>query len=231
VPLHVLHRAVAPAGEPGVEPVCGLRDVEVGDADPREAEFGAPRADARGQRRPVARSGACILRGIDSLMPDDSSGIAAFTAVKLSLPDAEATAALGARSRARPAPPRRRARARLQLNLSGDLGAGKTALARAMLKALGVSGPVKSPTFALLEPYSVSSLDFHHFDFYRFADPSEFGSSGFRDHFGPGRICAIEWPERAGPRLPSADLSIALSVDGDGRTASIAAASQLARHV
>ncbi len=96
-----------------------------------------------------------------------------------------------------------------------------------MLKALGVAGPVKSPTFALLEPYSVSSLDFYHFDFYRFADPSEFGSSGFRDLFGPGRICAIEWPERAGPRLPTADLSIALRLDGDGRVASIAPASQL----
>jgi len=152
----------------------------------------------------------------------------AFTAVKLSLPDAEATAALG-RALAR-AVQRHLDGVRahgLQLNLSGDLGAGKTALVRAMLKALGVSGPVKSPTFALLEPYSVSSLDFHHFDFYRFADPSEFGSSGFRDHFGPGRICAIEWPERAGPRLPTADLSIALSVDGDGRRASITAASQL----
>jgi tRNA threonylcarbamoyladenosine biosynthesis protein TsaE len=115
----------------------------------------------------------------------------------------------------------------LQLNLSGELGTGKTALVRAVLQALGVSGPVKSPTFALLEPYSVSSLDFYHFDFYRFADPSEFGSSGFRDYFGPGRICAIEWAERAGPRLPTADLTIALSVDGDGRTASIAAASHL----
>ena len=72
----------------------------------------------------------------------------------------------------------------LPLTVSGELGAGKTALVRAVLRALGVSGPVKSPTFALLEPYSVSSLDFDHFDFYRFADPSEFGSSGFRDHFG-----------------------------------------------
>lgn len=151
-----------------------------------------------------------------------------FTDVSLALPDAAATATLG---RALGHAVQRHLDAvranGLQLNLSGDLGAGKTALVRAVLKALGVSGPVKSPTFALLEPYSVSSLDFYHFDFYRFADPSEFGSSGFRDHFGPGRICAIEWPERAGPRLPTADLSIALSVDGDGRTVSIAAASQL----
>lgn len=115
----------------------------------------------------------------------------------------------------------------LQLNLAGDLGAGKTALVRAMLRALGVSGPVKSPSFTLLEPYAVSSLDFYHFDFYRFADPNEFGSSGFRELFGPGRICVIEWPERAGPRLPTADLSIALSIDGDGRSASLTAGSQL----
>jgi tRNA threonylcarbamoyladenosine biosynthesis protein TsaE len=152
----------------------------------------------------------------------------AVPVVSLSLPDAEATSkfgrALGHAVQRHLVDVRTRG---LQLNLSGDLGAGKTALVRAMLRALGVRGPVKSPSFALLEPYSVSSLDFHHFDFYRFADPSEFGSSGFRDHFGPGRICAIEWPERAGPRLPSADLSIALSVDGDGRRATIAAASQL----
>ncbi len=146
------------------------------------------------------------------------------------LPDAEATIALGqalghsvrqhvAEIRA----------AGLQVNLSGELGAGKTELVRAMLRALGVTGAIKSPTFALLEPYAVSSLDFYHFDFYRFADPNEFGSSGFRELFGPGRICAIEWPERAGPRLPTADLSIALSVQGDGRRASVSAASQLGR--
>jgi tRNA threonylcarbamoyladenosine biosynthesis protein TsaE len=152
----------------------------------------------------------------------------AFPALALDLPDAQTTARLGRALGHAVQRHRDAIRARgLQLNLSGDLGAGKTSLVRGMLKALGVTGPVKSPTFALLEPYSVSSLDFHHFDFYRFADPSEFGSSGFRDLFGPGRICAIEWPERAGPRLPTADLSIALSVDGDGRRASITAASQL----
>ena len=152
----------------------------------------------------------------------------AFPAVTVALPDVDATSrfgrALGHAVRCYLEEIRAHG---LQLNLSGDLGAGKTALVRAVLRALGVSGPVKSPTFALLEPYSVSSLDFHHFDFYRFADPNEFGSSGFRDLFGPGRICAIEWPERAGPRLPTADLSIALSVDGDGRLAFITAASQL----
>ena len=114
-----------------------------------------------------------------------------------------------------------------QINLSGDLGAGKTALVRAMLRKLGIDGPVKSPTFALLEPYTVSSLDFYHFDFYRLKEPNEFGSAGFRELFGPGRICVVEWPERAGPRLPTADISITLTVDGDGRVASISTTSEL----
>ena len=114
-----------------------------------------------------------------------------------------------------------------QINLSGDLGAGKTALVRAILHALGITGTVKSPTFALLEPYTVSSLDFYHFDFYRLKEPGEFGGTGFRELFGPGRICAVEWPERAGPRLPTADISITLTVDGDGRAAAISTASEL----
>jgi tRNA threonylcarbamoyladenosine biosynthesis protein TsaE len=115
----------------------------------------------------------------------------------------------------------------LHLNLAGDLGAGKTTLVRSMLRALGVTGPIKSPTFALLEPYTVSSLDFYHFDFYRLTKPGEFGSSGFRELFGPGCICAVEWPENAGARLPTADISIALTVDGDGRQATFNTASEL----
>jgi len=114
-----------------------------------------------------------------------------------------------------------------QINLSGDLGAGKTALVRAILRALGITGTVKSPTFALLEPYTVSSLDFYHFDFYRLKEPGEFGGTGFRELFGPGRICAVEWPERAGPRLPTADISITLTVDGDGRATAISTTSEL----
>ena len=115
----------------------------------------------------------------------------------------------------------------VQLNLSGDLGAGKTALVRAMLRGMGVSGAVKSPTFALLEPYTVWSLDFYHFDFYRLNNPAEFDSAGFRDLFGPGRICAVEWPDRAGARLAPADISIELTVAGDGRLATINASGAL----
>jgi len=150
------------------------------------------------------------------------------TSISLTLKDFTVTEALG-RSLAHAIEhhlPAIRA-AGLQVNLTGDLGAGKTALVRAVLHALGVSGPIKSPTFALLEPYLVSSIDFYHFDFYRLSDHSEFGGTGFRDLFGSGRICAVEWPERAGPRLPTADISIALIVDGDGRIATINTASEL----
>jgi len=129
----------------------------------------------------------------------------------------------------------------LHVNVTGELGVGKTALVRAWLRALGIVGPVKSPTFAVLEPYEVSlpnpaagrsgleahansSLDFYHFDFFRFADPSEFGI-GFREQFGPGSICAIEWPEKAGDRLPQADLTVALEIDGEGRRARLSATS------
>ena len=132
----------------------------------------------------------------------------------------------------------------LQVNLRGDLGTGKTSLVRGWLRGLGIGGPIRSPTFAVLEPYVVSlhqngatgrigleaqansSLDFYHFDFYRFADPSEF-SIGFRELFGPGRICAIEWPEKAGDRLSSADLTIALDHEDAGRRASLSATSNV----
>ena len=109
------------------------------------------------------------------------------------------------------------------MGLSGDLGAGKTALTRATLRALDVSGPVKSPTFTLLEPYALSSINFYHFDFYRFSDPAEFAAAGFRELFGPAEVthgatgranvCFVEWPERATGTLPTIDLSLSLSID------------------
>lgn len=133
----------------------------------------------------------------------------------------------------------------LQVNLSGDLGSGKTSLVRGWLRALGVTGPVRSPTFTVLEPYvvsvhsagtvqppglevhGVSSLDFYHFDFYRFASPAEFSTAGFRELFGAGHLCAIEWPEKAGEQLPRADLTVTLQIEGAGRRATLVAASTL----
>ena len=112
----------------------------------------------------------------------------------------------------------------LALRLEGDLGAGKTSLMRAALRALGWSGPVKSPTFTLLETYALSGFVFNHFDFYRFETPEEFDDAGFAEEFGPGRVCATEWSVRAEPFLPPADLFIALAPEGLGRVIEVRAA-------
>jgi tRNA threonylcarbamoyladenosine biosynthesis protein TsaE len=114
----------------------------------------------------------------------------------------------------------------LVIGMSGDLGAGKTSLVRAMLRSLGVTGPIKSPTFALVEPYAISRLDLYHFDFYRFGDPSEFAAAGFREMFGPGSICVIEWIERA-EGVPAPDLALTLTVEAQGRSLSARAQSEL----
>lgn len=105
------------------------------------------------------------------------------------------------------------------LHLRGELGAGKTTFARAFLRACGVSGRIKSPTFALLEAYNVSSLNFYHIDFYRFSDPREWADAGFRDLFQPDSIVLIEWPEKADDALPAPDVLIQLVDHDSGRIA------------
>ena len=109
------------------------------------------------------------------------------------------------------------------LHLSGDLGSGKTTLVRGLLRALGHAGRVKSPSYALVEPYSLSSLNFYHFDFYRFKDATEWLSSGFQEYFGSGAVCVVEWPERAGSLLPPADLHLRLEFAGEARSATLRA--------
>jgi tRNA threonylcarbamoyladenosine biosynthesis protein TsaE len=104
----------------------------------------------------------------------------------------------------------------LQVQLIGDLGAGKTTLVRATLRALGHAGRVRSPTYTLVEPYSIGGdtpLDLYHFDLYRFADPAEWADAGFREYFDRGAICLIEWPQRAGGLLGVPDLEFTLSIE------------------
>jgi len=96
--------------------------------------------------------------------------------------------------------------------LRGELGAGKTTLVRHLLQALGVQGRIKSPTYAVVEPYELPGLAVWHFDFYRFSDPREWEDAGFRDIFASPGLKLAEWPDKAAPCLPLADLIIALSV-------------------
>jgi tRNA threonylcarbamoyladenosine biosynthesis protein TsaE len=113
------------------------------------------------------------------------------------------------------------------VHLRGELGAGKTTLVRGLLRELGVTGSVKSPSYTLLEPYEVSRLHLYHFDFYRFKTPREFSEAGFAEYFGPGAICLAEWPAKAGEFLPEADLYIAMQVLDAGHRASVGANTEI----
>jgi tRNA threonylcarbamoyladenosine biosynthesis protein TsaE len=142
--------------------------------------------------------------------------------IDLNLPDAAATERLGAALAAGVAPGR-------VLHLRGELGSGKTTLARGLLHGLGYPGRVKSPTYTLVEPYhlvepnGLSSLHFYHFDFYRLRDASEWLSSGLAEYFNRDSFCVVEWPERAGPRLPAPDLEIRLEHADNARRAHLQA--------
>ena len=128
------------------------------------------------------------------------------------------------------------------IHFTGDLGAGKTTIARALLRRLGVTDRIKSPTYTLVESYVVEipiarpkeiesrqrlKLDCYHFDFYRFEDPYEWLEAGFRDYFSDAVLRLVEWPERAvgddGSLLPVPDLHCVLAHDGGGRVATLSA--------
>ena len=134
----------------------------------------------------------------------------------LNLPDAAATAALGKALAAGAAPGR-------VLHLRGDLGAGKTTLVRGLLRALGHAGRVKSPTYTVVEPYTLSSLHLYHFDFYRLVNQTEWERSGFREYFDAQSMCVVEWPERAAGLLPAPDLEVLLEFAGEARSAKLQA--------
>ena len=109
------------------------------------------------------------------------------------------------------------ARAGGVIHLAGELGAGKTTLARALLQALGVGERIKSPTYSLIESYRVGELDIHHLDLYRIADAGELEWLGLDELWNPVTLVLIEWPERAAGTLPPADLALALSHAGEVR--------------
>ena len=103
------------------------------------------------------------------------------------------------------------------VELRGELGAGKTTFARHLLRALGVSGRIKSPTYTVLEPYSLPGLEIAHFDFYRFTDPREWEDAGFREAFAAPGLKLAEWPQKAEPMLPLPDLRMHIEALDDRR--------------
>ncbi|PKO85005.1 MAG: tRNA (adenosine(37)-N6)-threonylcarbamoyltransferase complex ATPase subunit type 1 TsaE [Betaproteobacteria bacterium HGW-Betaproteobacteria-11] len=150
-------------------------------------------------------------------MPDDHLTVA------VALTDEAATLDFGARLAAC-------LHAGMSVWLEGDLGAGKTTLVRGLLRAVGVTGTVRSPTYTLVEVHLVSGLNFYHFDFYRFNQPEDFLDAGLDEYFQGQGVCLVEWPERAAPYLPPADLRIALSLAPDhGRLVRCQTASERGR--
>ncbi len=135
---------------------------------------------------------------------------------EIDLADEAATEALGGALAAVLAPG-------LLVFLRGQLGAGKTTLVRGMLRALGHEGPVRSPTYALVESYRVAGFELHHFDLYRLTDPDELEFMGLRDFLDGNAVCMIEWPERGNGMLPRADMEIELRVSDGGRRARLCA--------
>ncbi len=209
VARHVRHAAVAALREPIAQPRLGLAEVDVGNSDLGESE----------RRGPAAQ----LSQHVFTLQP------IVFTASKRHLSilgtrsmvwAIEADCAATARALARHEGVRD-----AFIELSGPLGAGKTTFVRHLLRALGVTGRVKSPSYAVVEAYELPELRCWHFDFYRFKSPREWEDAGFRDVFATPGLKLAEWPEKAHGVLPTADLRIDLEpLDaGDARQVQLSA--------
>ena len=199
------------AGEPLGEALFGGPELAIRDAHLLEAELYAPALDVTRQDGKIR----CALELTVLHTPDLKPQITRFLAAERD------TLAFGAALAAALEPG-------LVFYLRGDLGAGKTTLARGLLRGLGYPGRVKSPTFTLVEVYKFSKLYLYHFDFYRFDDPQELADSGFREYFGADTVCLIEWPEKVSG-LPAADVSIELRVTDGARTADVRSDTEVGR--
>jgi tRNA threonylcarbamoyladenosine biosynthesis protein TsaE len=116
------------------------------------------------------------------------------------------------------------------LYLHGELGAGKTTCARSLLRGLGVTGLIRSPTFTLIEAYPQGSLTAVHIDLYRLQGGLEVDELGLRDFLNPGCLMLIEWPEKGGNALPPADMQLTLKYGQSGRSATLRPATALGRN-
>ena len=144
--------------------------------------------------------------------------------IRLTLADAAATEAMGGKlARGLTGRPG------LVVYLRGELGAGKTTLVRGWLRALGVTGPIRSPTYTLVEPYEIGGRSLLHMDLYRLSDAMELEQLGVYDTPPESSVWLVEWPEHAAAGLPPPDLSISLKLAGAGREIGLEAAPGLSQ--
>ena len=190
--------------QPGLQTGLGRRQIHTGYADLGESQFATPILDLRNQLIFIQ---SAFDQPVQSHPP-----IVETTPRTLVWASEDDTLAFATRLAACPA------LRNAFVELEGDLGAGKTTLVRHLLRALGVQGRIKSPTYAVVEPHEVpgpAPLLIWHFDFYRFNDPREWEDAGFRDIFASPGLKLAEWPEKARASLPPCDLAIKIEVFAD----------------
>ena len=115
--------------------------------------------------------------------------------------------------------------------LKGELGTGKTTLVRGALNKLGFVGNVKSPTYTIVEPYSIDNHVVYHFDLYRLNDPEELESLGIRDYCDGQSICFFEWPEKGENLTPNADINLLLTYTKEGRNVELTAITEIGKSI
>ncbi len=197
--------------QPSQQAGLGARQVHAGHTNLGESQGLAPQLQLREQSSSLFRAFRQPVFWSASLRVMDIHPVIVKTPpLTLGWPDEAATEAFAARLARQPG------LARAFIALHGDLGAGKTTLVRHLLRALGVQGRVKSPTYAVVEPYELPGLNIWHFDFYRFSDAREWEDAGFRDIFASPGLKLAEWPEKAAQVLPVMDLDISISTLCDG---------------
>lgn len=187
-------------GQPGEKPGFRTGKVDAGHADLGESELAGPGADLRHQERTFA------LTAVEHHAP-----IVGSAPSPLLWAGEQDTRAFAERLARQPGI------ADAFIALHGNLGAGKTTLVRHLLRALGAEGRIKSPTYAVVEPYELPGLAAWHFDFYRFDDPREWEDAGFRDIFAAPGLKLAEWPEKAAGLLPVPDVDVHIALGDDER--------------